>query len=693
MGRQFSADSTVSLLTVLLRIRPFPYNRYSILTHRDHASHRIRKNLPSIALKPSFVDRPEQEITLREYFCMDQTELIIGIGGAAGDGVASAGNTLALSLGRQGLGVYAYNSYQSVVRGGHSWLRVRVSARKPLNHGDQVDLVIALNQDTLDRHLQELRPGGAAIFNSAKVKPSYDPPAGVRLCPLPVPDLTPAYKELPVMQNTVAVGAATRLMGLEFTGLESVLESTFAKKGPKVIGVNVSAARAGYDYAAANLGTLSKTLTRADQKWALVTGNELFGMGAAAAGCKFYCAYPMSPATAVLHWMAAHAQKLGICVRQVEDEISVINMTIGANHMGVRGMCATSGGGFALMTEAIGMSGIIETPVVVITVMRGGPSTGVPTKTEQADLNQVFGASQGDFPRVIIAPTSIPDCFGTPAFAFDVADRFQCPVMIISDLLMSEGNETVDPAILLQDFEIDRGELITKANGDANGEPYLRYKDTPSGISPRAIPGVPGHLYVSGTDEHDEDGVLLSDVYTDPVRRKKMVDKRVRKMSTVLDHLPAPTLSGPADAEVTLVGWGSTWGVISEAQERLNKDGISANHLQIKFLVPFHVKEVSAILGKSRRIIIVENNQSGQFARHLRAETGIVAHGHIRKYDGEPFEPKHVVAAVKEIRKGKEVVEVLSTEPGWRTDHPSGTSGDWKGRLAGVEAGVRSSVH
>jgi 2-oxoglutarate ferredoxin oxidoreductase subunit alpha len=618
---------------------------------------------------------------------MDPTELIVGIGGAAGDGVASAGNTLALSLARQGLGVYAYNSYQSVVRGGHSWLRLRISARKPLNHGDQVNVVIALNQDSLDRHLQELPAGGVAVFNTAKVKPSYDPPPGVRLCSLPVPDLTAAYKELPVMQNTVAVGAATRLMGLEFAGLESVLESTFAKKGPKVIGVNVSAARAGYEFAATNFAPLSRQLKRTNQKWALVTGNECLAMGGAAAGCKFYCAYPMSPASGILHWMAAHAQKAGICVRQVEDEISVINMTIGANHAGVRGMCATSGGGFALMTEAIGMAGIIETPVVAINVMRAGPSTGVPTKTEQADLNQVFGASQGDFQRIIMAPLSIPDCFAAPALAFNVAERFQCPVIIISDLLMSEGNETVDPALLTQDFVIDRGEIITKANGQPNGEPYLRYKDTPSGVSPRALPGLPGYLYVSGTDEHDEDGVLLSDVFTDPVRRKKMVDKRVRKMSTVLDYLPAPTLEGPAGAEVTLVGWGSTWGVLKEAVERLNQEKITTNHLQIKFLVPFHEKVVSDILGRSKRIIIVENNQSGQFARHLRAETGIKAHAHIRKYDGEPFEPKHIVAAVKEILGGKEVVDVLSTEPGWRTDHPSGTSGDWAGRLVGASSG------
>jgi 2-oxoglutarate ferredoxin oxidoreductase subunit alpha len=613
---------------------------------------------------------------------MNEPDLVVGIGGAAGDGVASAGNTLALSAARQGQAVYAYNSYQSVIRGGHSWLRLRISAHKPINHGDQVDALIALNQDTLDRHLQELTAGGLALYNSAKVQPTYEPPAGVQLCPLPVPDLTPAYKELPVMQNTVAVGAVIRLMGLDFSGLESVFESTFAKK-PQVVRVNVDAARAGYDYATARFQALSTQLRRTTQHWALVTGNELLAMGAAFAGCKFYCAYPMSPATHILEWFAAHGKDLGVCVRQVEDEISVINMTIGASHMGARGMCATSGGGLALMTEAIGLSGMLETPVVVVNVQRAGPSTGVPTKTEQGDLNQAFGASQGDFPRIIIAPLSMPDCFTTPALAFNLADRYQCPVIVLSDLLMSEGNETVDPALLDVEFPIDQGQIITAApeGGDGRG-PYLRYKVTDSGISPRAVPGVPGHIHVAASDEHDEDGVLISDVYTDTVRRKKMVDKRSRKMAGVLGDLPAPKLEGRVDAEVTLVGWGSTWGVLTEAVERLNREGISASHLQIKFLVPFHAAEINGILSKSRRVVIVENNQSGQFARHLRAETGIAAHGHIRKYDGEPFEPKHIIAGVKEIlEKGTAVVEVISTERGWQTEHPTGTTGDWPGRL------------
>src|SRR4029453_13644326 len=232
----------------------------------------------------------------------------------------------------------------------------------------QVDVVIALNQDALDRHLRALGPGGLALYNSPKLKPRYEPPKGVQLCPLPVPELAPTYETLPVMQNTVAVGALIEMMGLVFAGLESVLQSTFAKK-PQVVKANVDAAKAGYDYAATHFPPLSKQLQKTNQKWALMTGNELMAMGAAFAGCKFYCAYPMSPATHILEWFAGHAKELGICVRQVEDEISVINMSIGAGHMGARSMCATSGGGLALMTEAIGMAGMIETPVVVVNVM------------------------------------------------------------------------------------------------------------------------------------------------------------------------------------------------------------------------------------------------------------------------------------------------------------------------------------
>ncbi|MFQ5798775.1 MAG: transketolase C-terminal domain-containing protein, partial [Bacteroidota bacterium] len=338
------------------------------------------------------------------------------------------------------------------------------------------------------------------------------------------------------------------------------------------------------------------------------------------------------------------------------------NMVIGAAHSGCRSMCATSGGGFALMTEAVGMSGMIETPIVCVDVQRGGPATGIPTKTEQGDLWQALGAGQGDYPRIIVAPTSQLDLFKTIPELFNLVDKYQCPGLMISDLLISEGTASVDPDELNFNVNIDRGETIfSNENGETdnpfggyNDNTYLRYRNTESGVSPRAVPGVPAHIHVAATDEHDEDGTLISDEFTNPHKRRMMVEKRARKMQTVLSQIAPPKLVGPENAAVTLVGWGSTEGVIREAVEKLaGEEGIVADSLQIKWIVPFHTKEVTGILSKSSRVIIVENNYSGQFARYLRSETGIEADGFIRKYDGEPFMPHHIVNAVKDQLAGK----------------------------------------
>ena len=369
-------------------------------------------------------------------------------------------------------------------------------------------------------------------------------------------------------------------------------------------------------------------------------------MGGAAAGVKFYSAYPMSPATGVLHWMARNARDLGIMVRQAEDEIAVANMVIGAAHVGARAMCATSGGGFALMTEAVGAAAMMEIPTVFINVMRAGPSTGVPTKTEQGDLWQVLGASQGDFERLVVAPTDALDAFNSVPEVFNLCDQAQCPGIVISDLLISEGTFSADPDEINLYPEIDRGELIT--NGEAPNGEYLRYEDTESGVSPRALPGVPGHAHVVATDEHDQDGVLISDEFTNPHKRRAMVEKRARKVANIIEQIQAPELQGPEDADVTLIGWGSTEGVIREAIEQLAGKGITANQLAIRWIVPFHARAVTDAVSRARRTIIVENSYSGQFYRYMRSETGLSVDGHIRKYDGEPFMPHHIVDGVLE---------------------------------------------
>ena len=584
---------------------------------------------------------------------MATIDFAVGIGGQNGQGIASTGNILARIFARRGLHLNAYNAYQSIIRGGHTFLTIRASERPVRNMGDKLDLLVPFNQDTMDRHLKLMGAGSCVIYNSDEIKPGISAD-GVQLCPMPMGELTRGNK---LAANTAALGAALQLLGIEPEPLETAIAQIFKRKGDAVVEQNTSIARAGYDYAAQNFKPLPFKAPNPGKGLAIITGNDAIAMGGVAAGVKFYAAYPMSPSTGVLMWMAAHARQLGIMVRQVEDEIGVINMVIGAAHSGCRSMCATSGGGFALMTEAVGMSGMIETPIVCVDVQRGGPATGIPTKTEQGDLWQALGAGQGDYPRIIVAPTSQLDLFKTIPELFNLVDKYQCPGLMISDLLISEGTASVDPDELNFNVNIDRGETIfSNENGETdnpfggyNDNTYLRYKNTESGVSPRAVPGVPGHIHVAATDEHDEDGTLISDEFTNPHKRRMMVEKRARKMQTVLSQIAAPKLVGPENAAVTLVGWGSTEGVIWEAVEKLaSEEGIVANSLQIKWIVPFHTKEITGILSKSSKVIIVENNYSGQFARYLRSETGIEADGFIRKYDGEPFMPHHIVNAVKD---------------------------------------------
>jgi len=580
-------------------------------------------------------------------------EITIGIGGAAGDGLDKSGDTLAKTVSRLGLYVYAYNSYQSVIRGGHIWLRVRVAEQKVYSHGDGLNVLIALNQDSIERHAPEVGSGGAVIYNSDKLK--LDPVLlrdNVLSVPLPMATLTrPFGKVQPVMQNTVALGALMFLTGLDFDTAAGVLEDTFKHKGQAVIDQNAGIARAGYDHAKENFVPLGYEWTFTRIARPFITGNEAIAIGAVAAGCKFYSAYPMTPASSILHWMANHAEQCGVVVKQCEDELAVANMAIGAGQAGVRAMCGTSGGGFALMTEAIGMAGMIEAPVVIVEVQRGGPSTGVPTKTEQADLNQVFGASQGDYPRAIIAPTDTADCFYSAVEAHNLAEKYQLPVTIISDLLLSEHPETIEADALTNDVPIERGEFVREWPG-TNG-PYKRFEFTRSGVSPRAVPGTENTIYVAATDDHDEEGILISDVFTTSAVRRKAQEKRMRKMDGLLKDLEPPAIEGPSDADVTLIGWGSTRGVIHEAIALLAGEGVRANQLQFKYLVPFHVKEANEILGRCRKTICVEGNYTGQFARHLRAETGFSVHDQILKYDCEPFEPRQIVEEVKAILDGR----------------------------------------
>ncbi len=568
-------------------------------------------------------------------------DFAMGIGGEAGQGIATPGDIFARIVVRRGLHLSTYNAYQSIIRGGHIFLTLRICDEEIFTHGDKLDLLLCLNQDTMDRHQRLIGPGGRVLYNSDTITPGES--NGADLCAIPVGELTQSRNRL--IQNTVAVGVVTSLVRLDFEVLEESLQLRFARQGQQVVDQNVEVARAGFDYAQANFQPFAASLPQSGKPLAVWSGNDAIAMGGAAAGVKFYAAYPMSPASGILHWMASNARNLGIMVRQVEDEISVSNMVIGAAHTGVRAMCATSGGGFALMTEAVGSAGMMEIPVVYIDVQRAGPSTGVPTKTEQGDLWQVLGASQGDYERLIVAPRDALGAFNAMPELFNLVDKYQCPGIMISDLLISEGRYSVDPDLINMHPVIDRGQLISDPVSP-NG--YKRYENTDTGISPRAVPGLEGYVHIVATDEHDEDSTLISDEFTNPHKRRMMVEKRGRKMQGILEVIAPPELEGPEDAEVTLVGWGSTYGAIEEARQQLAERGVTVNQLGIKWIMPFHADLVSRILNGAKKVIIVENSYSGQFARFLRSETGFAAHGHIRKYDGEPFMPHHIADGVME---------------------------------------------
>ncbi|MBI5136990.1 MAG: 2-oxoacid:acceptor oxidoreductase subunit alpha [Nitrospirae bacterium] len=585
--------------------------------------------------------------------------LSIGIGGAAGDGLARCGDILARTGTRLGLHAYAYNSYQSVIRGGHIWLTLRMGEDKVRSHGDHLNLLIALNQDTLERHAPQVEAGGWIVYAADRLTcPERLPGKDVNLLGMPVKELLkPLGKVPPVMQNSVLVGAAAHLLGLDPAVLEGVTGDIYAGKPVEVIAHNVDATRAGHAHARQHTAALNTGWAFSRTARPFLTGNQAMALGALAAGCKFYAAYPMTPVSNILHYLAAHGPDFGMVVKQCEDEIAVIHTAIGAGYAGVRAMCATSGGGFALMSEAVGFAGMIEAPVVIVEGQRAGPSTGVPTKTEQGDLNQVFGASQGDYPRAILAPVDTADAFGSVAEAFNLAERFQMPVIVMSDLALAEHYETVEHTDLDWDMPIDRGERVDDV---AEADGYLRYRLTPSGVSPRALPGTPRAAHIAASDEHDEAGILLSDVFASPPMRRKMHEKRMRKLEAVAAQLPPPERYGASRPEVLLIGWGSTGGVIREAVDLLSERGVVAGQMQVKYLLPFPTGAMLEAIDTARRTVVVENNLTGQFARYLRAETGHRAHGLVLRYDGEPFTPGYIAERAQAVLTGRSQPLALS---------------------------------
>ena len=532
------------------------------------------------------------------------------LGGAAGQGIETTAAILETFLKQAGYHVFTVRDFMSRVRGGHNFTLVRFGSEPVTGHTDRVDALLAFNRESYDLHRDELTPGGFALCDS-KFAPEGD---GVLALPMEqmAKDLGNARAA-----GVVAVGAALKLFGVAPADVDGVL-GRFVK--PAYLEVNRNALLAGHN-------AVEPRLTVAPGNAAgqmLVSGNRALALGALAAGLKFYAAYPMSPSTTILEYLAGVADKAGIVVEQAEDEIAAVNMAVGASYAGARAMTGTSGGGFALMVETLGLSGMAEIPAVIVDVQRPGPVTGLPTRTEQSDLKFVISASQGEFPRMVLALRHHADAFQQTARAFHLADKYQIPVIILSDQYLGDATATVpafDPAEVAQ--------YLPVADAAPDGE-YRRYAVTDSGVSPRLIPGMTRHLVSADSDEHDEWGLITESAEV----RVAQMDKRLRKLEGLKAELLEPEFFGDEDAETLLVGWGSTWGPLREAVAAANAAGQKVGALVFGDVWPLPTREFTARAARAKRVVNVEQNATGQLGELIRQETGIACHDSFLKYDG-----------------------------------------------------------
>jgi 2-oxoglutarate ferredoxin oxidoreductase subunit alpha len=558
-------------------------------------------------------------------------DLNILIGGAAGQGVHSITGPLAKTLVRHGLAVHTLQDYQSRIRGGHLFNKIRLADASLRSSREGVDLLVALNQETVALHLEELSPRGVIIYDADEVK---DLPPGRRTLAVSLDSLLPGTKAGEIAVNAGACGAILGLLGIPVAGLVGLLEAAFAAKGPEVAGWNRLAAERGFEQAAAQGSPFPACPGAAPAApGLLLSGHEAMAVGALAAGLNFVSGYPMTPWSSLLNAISQRAPRYGVVVEQAEDEIAAINMAIGASFTGARALTGTSGGGFCLMTEAVGLASMTETPLVIVVAMRPGPSTGLPTRTSQGDLHFVLNSSQDDSPRAIFAPGDPAQGYAITARALNLADRWQLPVFILTDQYFGDSQLTLTAA----DFPQVSVERFLETGPAAST--YERYAITPDGVSPRRLPEIGGPLVVADSDEHTSDGHLTEDLDV----RVQMQDKRLRKLDGLRRELHGLTTAGPADAPVTLMCWGSSLGPVAEAVTRLNQDQTPVRLVHLSELWPFPRDPVTQALAGAKKIILVEQNASGQLNRLLRQETGLTAAHLLPRYDGRPFTPEFIL--------------------------------------------------
>jgi len=571
----------------------------------------------------------------------DDTVSVI-IGGEAGQGISRSGELLGKALMRCGFHCYGAAEYPSLIRGGHNFYQLRASARPVFSQTPHADILVALNKESVTLHLGELNTDGGVIHDERDApEEGLGRERGIKFYPVPLTDIVKELGGPDIMRNTVALGAAAALIGLDVKVLKQVVAETFEGR-EKIIKMNEDAIQRGHGYVSEHGYEFGCCIEKGDQPSRLwLTGNDAVALGAMAAGCKFYSAYPMTPASPLLHYFAAHDKVGDMAVIQTESEIAAAMMAVGASYAGVRSMTGTSGGGFSLMTESLSLAAMAETPLVLMLGQRPGPSTGLATHSAQGDLLFAVYGAHGEFQRIVVAPGDAEECFYLAAEAFNLAERFQIPVILLTDKTLVESSQTVDPLDPSR-VSIDRGKLVERWEGP--GE-YLRYRDDEDGVSPRAVPGTDGILVPASSNEHRENGLSTSR----PDMVVKMVDKRFKKAQHIrkaVKGLKPIRVYGDRRPEVTLVGWGGTKGPALEALRMLKKGGVKARFVQVVFMEPFPADLDRYLKGTC---ILFEDNRSAPLGTLIKLNTGYSFEHVGLRYDGRPFDPDGIRDRVLEV--------------------------------------------
>lgn len=570
---------------------------------------------------------------------MIKKDLTIKISGEAGQGMQTIGAGLSRMFKMIGCHIFANQDYMSRVRGGNNFFQLR-AADKPIHTLYQKsDIIIALDKKSVDLHKPDINEGGVMIVDKEKFGSVEENDVFLNV---PFYGLANTAGGSEIYINTVCCGVIGCLTGISFDYVERVVRSVFANKGEDILNKNINSAKAGYDFLNANFKSDTfKIKPGIANNNLLMNGSDAIALAAIRSGCKFYSAYPMSPSTEIMNVMAGYAGKFNIIVEQAEDEIAAINMALGASFAGARSMTASSGGGFALMVEGLSLAGMTETPLVIVDAQRPGPATGFPTRTEQADLDFLIHAGHGEFARVVYAPGTIEDAFYLTLKAFNIAEKYQIPVLIMSDQHLADSFNDI-AMFDLNEAKVER-HIISKDASKKETE-YKRYRFTETGVSPRAIPSwIEDVIYVD-SDEHDEEGHITEDADI----RIKMVEKRFyKKMAGLADEIIKPLSYNLPEADIVLLGYGSTYGVIKELCETVDNRRLGFVHMSQVW--PFPVRDTEVLLKDKKNIFTVENNAGGQLAKLLMRETGIKVKGSILRYDGRPFNLEYLRDRIKDI--------------------------------------------